>query len=176
LRLLLITHTGWKPQPNIHHYAENSMHSAPPKLTVVDKSRTRISPPHFRNLDDLQKPFLHGSLKPRRSRATRLILFPGTVWYLLFYCPGWDCVKTHYCGDRTVVEGSLTIKVAEGDINLRRRALNFQIATTTGTQLQTQKLWHYVAVVPSLAGTDTLGKVELTQVTSLVVRRSQGHQ
>jgi hypothetical protein len=58
------------------------MHSAPPKLTVVDKPRTKgFRRPILEILDDYRSQFLHGSLKPRRSRETRLILFPGTVWY-----------------------------------------------------------------------------------------------
>lgn len=69
-------------------------------------------------LEDLQKPIPQRFLKSKTIKGQKISF---VSWYsyirlLEFFTPGFDWqVRTHYCGDRTVVEGKLTIRAQEGD-------------------------------------------------------------
>jgi hypothetical protein len=78
-------------------------------------------------LTDLQKPIptRFYKMKPVFSRKSGQLKKTGEVAYLTwstyiklleYYAPGfsWE-IRTQYLGDRTVVEGRLTIRAAEGD-------------------------------------------------------------
>ena len=95
--------------------------STSPALTVVEQAKNKgFRRPILEILEDLQRPVPARLVKSKAIKGKKIDYIP---WYTLvrlldFYTPGWDWqVKTHYCGERTVVEGSLTIKAAEGDFN-----------------------------------------------------------
>ena len=69
-------------------------------------------------LKDFQQPVPSRFLKSKTLKGNKILFVP---WYnyiklLEFYAPGfrWE-VRTHYHGDRTVVEGRLTLLALEGD-------------------------------------------------------------
>lgn len=95
------------------------MQSTQPALKVVQPPKSKaFRRPILEILEDLQKPVPERFIKFKTLKGNKISFVP---WYNLvklvdFYAPGFDWqVKTSYCGDRTVVEGSLTLKAAEGD-------------------------------------------------------------
>lgn len=74
-------------------------------------------------LEDFAKP-IPGRLlkrKPTYSKGRKTGEVDYVPWWTMirlleFYAPGFDWqVRSHFMGDRTVVEGKLTIRAAEGD-------------------------------------------------------------
>jgi hypothetical protein len=68
-------------------------------------------------LADLQKPIPKRFIKSKTLKGQRIdfVSWYSYIRVLEFYAPGfsWE-VRTHYHGDRTVVEGRLTLHAAEG--------------------------------------------------------------
>lgn len=95
------------------------MQPTTPALAVVEQPKNKgFRRPILEILEDLQKPVPERFIKFKVLKGNKIKFVP---WYNLirlldYYAPGFDWqVKTQYCGDRTVVEGSLTIKAAEGE-------------------------------------------------------------
>jgi hypothetical protein len=69
-------------------------------------------------LADLQKPIPKRFIKSKTLKGQRIdfVSWYSYIRLLEFYAPGfsWE-VRTHYNGDRTVIEGRLTLRAAEGN-------------------------------------------------------------
>ncbi len=69
-------------------------------------------------LVDLQKPIPKRFIKSKTLKGQRIdfVSWYSYIRLLEFYAPGfsWE-VRTHYNGDRTVIEGRLTLRAAEGN-------------------------------------------------------------
>lgn len=91
----------------------------PPLLEVVQKPTSKgFRRPILEILEDLQRPIPQRFIKTKSLKGNKISYVPWCtlVRLLDFYTPGWDWeVTTQYHGSRTVVEGKLTIKAAEGD-------------------------------------------------------------
>lgn len=69
-------------------------------------------------LRDFQKPIPNRFIKskPIKGQKIQYVSWYSLVKILDFYAPGWDWqIRTHVGGNRTIVEGKLTIKALEGD-------------------------------------------------------------
>jgi len=79
LRLLLITHAGWKPRLTFHYICRKNSNAflLPPELTVVDESKFRRPILKSRRLTSQ---FLRSSLKQDAPRGNQIDFVP---WYSL---------------------------------------------------------------------------------------------
>lgn len=125
-----------------------------PKLEVVQQQPKSkgFRRPILEILEDLQKPIPARFIKSKVLKGNKIEFVP---WYNLvrlldFYCPGWDWqVKTHYCGDRTVVEGSLIIKASEGDFCRQSTGTELSDCDNYGDPTSNSEAMSLRAVVPS---------------------------
>jgi hypothetical protein len=83
--------------------------------TIQNKGFRR---PILEILGDFQKPIPKRFIKIKTIKGQRIdfVSWYSYIRLLEYYAPGfsWE-VRTHYNGDRTVVEGRLTIRAAEGN-------------------------------------------------------------